>query len=323
MTPHPPSRLDAVRAGCAAVAARSRFVVVDHEAIPVYAASLSFAGLPEPAYDLEHHFLGAPADTAAYVLTLASINFGSGWFPVLRKRPGMSGYFTIASSLTDRFLAHGPWTATELQTLSPATCATVFGQEPDGPVAELMAHVARALNDLGAWLDAGWGGDWTGPFEAADGSADRLAGLLLGMAYYRDVAAYDGLSVPLLKRAQLAAADLALAFAGEGLGCFIDRDRLTIFADNLVPHVLRLDGVLRYDPALLDRIDREELIPAGSPEEVEIRAVALHAVELLVAELTRQGTPTTAAKVDFLLWNRGQAPAFKAHPRHRTRTVFY
>ena len=25
----------------------------------------------------------------------------------------------------------------------------------------------------------------------------------------------------------------------------------------------------------------------------------------------------------YLLWNRGQLPAYKAQPRHRTRTVFY
>jgi len=186
-----------------------------------------------------------------------------------------------------------------------------------------MALFARALNDLGRWLEAGWGGDWIGPVRSADRSAERLADLLLGMELFRDIATYQGLEVPLLKRAQLAAADLALAFGGEGPGRFDDLDRLTIFADNLVPHVLRLDGILRYDPALLATIECGELLPAGSPEEVEIRAVALHAVELIAAELARRGTPTTAARLDFLLWNRGQAPAYKAHPRHRTRTVFY
>ena len=56
-----------------------------------------------------------------------------------------------------------------------------------------------------------------------------------------------------------------------------------MFADNLVPHVLRLDGVLWFDPELVARIERGELIEHGSPEEVEIRACAVHAVELLVA----------------------------------------
>ena len=36
---------------------------------------------------------------AAYWLTLDAINFGSGWFPTLRKRDGLSGYNTIAAGL--------------------------------------------------------------------------------------------------------------------------------------------------------------------------------------------------------------------------------
>ncbi|HYO29813.1 MAG TPA: queuosine salvage family protein [Thermomicrobiales bacterium] len=323
MTASDSGLFEAVRAGCASVARLSRSVVVDEAAIPAYAASLSFAGLPEPAYDREHHFLGDATATVAYILSLDAVNFGSGWFPLLRKRPGMSGYATVASSLADRFRSHGAWSAAELRDLSPAACAGIFGQEPDGPVADLLALFTHALNDLGAWLEDGWTGDWTGPVREANGSAEQLVGLLLEMELFRDVAAYEGLQVPLLKRAQLAVADLALAFNGEGFGRFDDLDRLTIFADNLVPHVLRLDGVLRYDPALVARIERGDLIPAGSPEEVEIRAVALRAAELIVAELGRQGNPTTAARLDFLLWNRGQVPAYKTHPRHRTRTVFY
>ncbi len=42
-----------------------------------------------------------------YMLTLDAINFGSGWFPTLRKRPGCSGYFTVAWALADRFRARG------------------------------------------------------------------------------------------------------------------------------------------------------------------------------------------------------------------------
>ena len=47
------------------------------------------------------------------------------------------------------------------------------------------------------------------------------------------------------KRAQILPNDLALA----GVAHFADLDRLTIFADNLVPHVLRIDGVLVYESA--------------------------------------------------------------------------
>ena len=57
-----------------------------------------------------------------------------------------------------------------------------------------------------------------------------------------------------------------------------------MFADNLVPHVLRVDALLTYDDKLLDRIDRGELIEHDSPEEIEISACALRAVELLAEQ---------------------------------------
>jgi hypothetical protein len=143
------------------------------------------------------------------------------------------------------------------------------------------------------------------------------------MPLFRDVSRYDELDVPFYKRAQILVTDLAMAFAEEGLGGFHDLDQLTIFADNLVPHVLRVDGLLDYDPDLLARIERGELIPAGSPEEVEIRALAIHTVERLVETLRSAGIPATARQLDYILWNRGQEDIYKAAPRHRTRTVYY
>jgi CO/xanthine dehydrogenase Mo-binding subunit len=144
------------------------------------------------------------------------------------------------------------------------------------------------------------------------------------MTFFRDVQRYDGMDVPFYKRAQLTAADLSLALARRGLGAFGDLDRLTIFADNLVPHVLRVDGVLSYDAGLAARIDREELIAAGSAEEVEIRACALHAVELTREALGRDGRAVTAMGLDYVLWNRGQERHYKTiKPRHRARTVYY
>jgi hypothetical protein len=143
------------------------------------------------------------------------------------------------------------------------------------------------------------------------------------MPYFNDVETYGEMRVPFFKRAQLTAADLAIAFNGQGPGYFHDLDRLTIFADNLVPHVLHVDGILRYEDDLAACIEREELVPSGSAEEVEIRACGVHAVELLVAELREQGQPITARGLDYLLWNRGQGPHYKARPRHRTRSVYY
>src|SRR5258708_18567299 len=187
-----------------------------------------------------------------------------------------------------------------------------------------MERFAAALNDLGRLLIDSYDGSFSSLIESAGNSAEQLVRLLSAMPFFDDVAQWRGRRIPFYKRAQLTAADLALAFTGQGWGRFDDLGELTIFADNLVPHVLRMDGVLLYDSVLAARIDSEELIPAGSPEEVEIRAGALHAVELIVAELRRGGRPATAMSIDFFLWNRGQRPQYKlAKPRHRTRTVFY
>ena len=102
-----------------------------------------------------------------------------------------------------------------------------------------------------------------------------------------------------------------------------DLDRLTAFADNLVPHVLRLDGVLQLDPGLTARIEAGDLLEHGSPEEVELRAGAVHAVELLTDARRRGGDPLTPSDLDAALWNRGRGRRYKAIPRPRSRNKAY
>lgn len=295
--------LDDVRSHAAQIAASSRFVTIRREAIPSYARALPLAESPQ--LDGATHYLGEPDATLAYIVTLDAINFGSGYFPHLKKRPGMSGYFTVASSLKDAW----PLSVSDLRHITALDCARLFGQSrgDDASVDELMGLFATALTDLGDYVVSRFDGKFVSLVKAADHSGERLVAILAEMRFYRDVGFY--------KRAQLTAADLSLA----NVARFWDLSDLTIFADNLVPHVLRVDGVLRYEADLLERINREELIPSGSPEEQEIRACALHAVELIKAE--RPGV--TAMELDYALWNRGQQPAYKAEPRHRTRTVFY
>jgi hypothetical protein len=311
--------LDQVRAGCKTVAERAAHIQINYDLIPAYAATLPIAKARAPEHDAGSHYLGHGDDTAVFFLTLDTINFGSGYFPHLSKRPGMSGYFTVASCLNDLFKKRGAPSAQELTQL-----AKIFKQNlADKPVGELMVLFAKALNDLGWYVQQDFNGSFTALIKAAGASAERLMQLLVQMPYFYDVALYDQIKVPFYKRAQLTAADLSLAFGAQGIGRFDDLDRLTIFADNLVPHVLRVDNVLIYTQELKARIDAGALIASGSAEEIEIRACALHAVELLNTELNASGLQVSAMGLDFLLWNRGQQPAYKAIPRHRTQTVFY
>jgi putative queuosine salvage protein len=277
---------DEVRRHCAEVAASARWVRIEERRL----------GDIEPGPEPE-----APAETSAdYWLTLDSINFGSGWFPTLRERPGMSGYNTVATGLAESFARRGPWTPGELRLISARDVADALTQDPGH---DLMELYAEALRDLGRFLGERSAAD---VLAEAAGSAERLAEMLArGMRFFDDVGFY--------KRAQIAASDLALAGAAE----FEDLDRLTIFADNLVPHVLRVDGVLVYDEGLARHIDAGELLPAGEQER-EIRACTVHACELISARL---GIPPR--ELDLRLWNRGQQQRYKAIPRHRTRTVYY
>jgi hypothetical protein len=324
--------MDDLRAACAEVALRARHVRVVLSAIAPAARALAPAvralapatpALAPAAPALQPVArAAAPARAsdaaerrerlAARWLTLGAINFGSGWFPTLRKRQGMSGARTIAAALWERFDAAGCWSASALEEIEPGEVAAVLGQDPRH---ELMALYAASLRDLGAHVRREHGGRFAAVVDAAGGSAVSLSRLLGGWASFADEARFDELRLPFLKRAQLAAADLHRA----GAAAFGDLPRLTMFADNLVPHVLRLDGVLSYSPALLERIGRGELLEHGCAEEVEIRACAVHAVERLVGA----GAGGCAARVDEALWNRGQLPRYKAVPRHRCRCTAY
>src|SRR3954467_4131134 len=95
---------DDVRSSCAAIAANARHVGIELDALDRIEPG------PPPALDPERHYLDGGADEVArYLLALDSINFGSGWFPTLRKRPGCSGYYTISWALADHWRRRGPW----------------------------------------------------------------------------------------------------------------------------------------------------------------------------------------------------------------------
>jgi hypothetical protein len=271
---------DRVRRHCAAIAARARHVRID-----------AAAGVPEggrEGLDPELHFLEGPlGDVARYVLILDAINFGSGWFDELGTDTD-----TLTARLTAHARANGPWTAAQLRALSAGDVGATLRLD--------AAHVltglyAAGLNQLGAWL-----GD--GPLEPGD-SAERMAERLTAMPFFADTGFY--------KRAQIAAHDLHLA----GVAHYPDIARLTIFADNLVPHVLRHFGVLVYDDELAALVDAGAELPQGGAHETELRACAVHACEALA-----RAHGIRPATLDNRLWNLGRE--LPGRP-HRTRTVYY
>jgi hypothetical protein len=311
--PDLPSIPERVRDACARVADRARSVRIDEDSLEAYAQGLFDPVRLDDPYPDSHLAGGDRESRAAFFLCLGAINFGSGWWPTIRKRRGRSGYFTVAAGLAERFRGRGAWSAEELASISKSEVAQTLGQDADHP---LMAEFADSLRDVGARVLAEHGGRFSAVADAAEDSAVRLAGILAGWPCFADTSSYAGAAVPFFKRAQLVPTDLARA----GVMDAEDEDRLTAFADNLVPHVLRVDGVLRLDAELAARIDAEDLLVHGSAEEVELRACAVRAVELLSAATGGRLWP---ARVDSILWTRGGAPRYKDVPRPRCRNTAY
>ena len=315
---------DRVRQASREVTRRAESVRIDDSQLDAFAAELAFQTWPEDDLDPAHHFEGDSQTLLAFTLLLDAINFGSGWFPVLTKIAGLSGYRTVATACKRRFERQGSPSARDLRATTPESMAEMLGQDLSHPeVRELMVLFAQAWRDFGIWLSERHGDRFESVVDSACASAAELVASLTEMPLYRDVARYDELEVPLYKRAQITVADLDRAFGGEGWGRFEDLQELTLFADNLVPHVLRCHGVLVYEESLAQRIELGGLLEVGSKPEVEIRAVAVEAVERLVVALAARGRPSSAHALDGLLWNAGQAPEIKARPRHRTRCSFY
>lgn len=303
---------DLVRSSCRAVTDIARRVVIDTGGLDRLALEARRA-----IGDTKLRTVSFDEARAMRVLAGDAINFGSGYHDIVRKEPGLSGARTMQARL-DRYLdATGPLDHRRLAAITPSDCSQIFGQELDGgALEELMTSFAIALNDLGGFVETG-GGSARKILTACENSAVALAQRLSVMPYYDDVAQYRGARVAFFKRAQITPADLAR----QGLWSFTDLHRLTAFADNLVPHVLRLDGALVLDPDLERRIGAGERLEAGGDEEVELRAASVVAVDELVARIGRPDV--WAMHVDAWLWERGSGAHYKSVRRPRVRSVYY
>ncbi len=341
-------------ASTAPVVAAAQFVRIEHDAIERLAGEL--VGSAPAEWDETLHWRDGTWRTAVWTLVLDALNFcfwSTSGDPRQRWRVEWrgqehDGYDALAAALHRAVIEGKPlWDAAYLPSISDdevldiLRCATDSQAIPLFParVAHLqevgrgLLALAKEAKRAGASVESGV----ERLIGAAGGSAARLVELVVERfpSFNDVVAAPDWLASPLAatdglrgeirfyKRAQIFAADLHGAFGGAGLGAFHDLHTLTAFADYKVPQVLRHLGVLTYAPALATRIARRELLPAGSREEIEIRAATVWACELLRRALAERGQTVAAYELDWLLWTAGQRLPATTAPYHRTLTTFY
>jgi len=310
------------------VAEQSRLVRVESEAINGFTRNLLRNPIELPPWDTFYHYRGPERKMLMYLQILDTINFcfwppeGAERWTITYRLQAVSGYYALAAALKQAMEA-------DLPLCDPGYLASLSSDELQGILGgrgtlQLMNERAYNLNELGSILIDDYAGDPVRLVEAAQGSAVALAGIMADtFPSFCDVAIYEGQAVYFYKRAQILAADLHGAFSGSGYGGFSDIHQLTAFADYKLPQVLRHLGILRYDPDLADRIDAYKLIDPGSPEEVEIRANTIWAVELIRKQAAALGADLMSSHIDWLLWNLGQNDAFRIKPYHRVRTIFY
>jgi len=198
-----------------------------------------------------------------------------------------------------------------------------------------LLHERRiGLNELGSFIINELDGDVCNLLRYANKSAVAVCNTMMRMASWNDTTHYRGQKLQIMKRAQLIIADLwACANASHReteftkLCDFHDIDQLTAFADYRVPQTLLEANALEYSAELIEQLKAKTPIPAHDPREVEIRAVSLHAIELLVAEINKSAEiKINAVIVDNLIWEYAMKTFFQRDdelPHHRTRTIFY
>lgn len=281
-----------------------------------------------PGWDEPIHWRGTPEQTLHYVLLLDALNFcfwvdpGQIRWEVDYQGQTFNGYKALSVALR-RALEEGV-TLTKAETLaelSSEQLAHILRGKGQIPMLEQrLEHanqVGRSLLDL-------WQGEFARAVTSCQGSALALTALIArDFPCFHDVSHFQGRDIPLYKRAQITVVDIAGSLNFQGYGEFSDLDQLTAFADYKIPQVLRALGIMEYSQDLAERVDRQQLMPPGSAEEVEIRAAMVWAVELIRRAMADLGRPLMAYELDWFFWNLGQTQLPEEKPYHRVRTVYY
>jgi Potential Queuosine, Q, salvage protein family len=307
---------------------RARHVAIDDVALERFCAGFAQARMEVPAWNTHLHFHDNSWRTANYVLVLDALNFcfwsdaGQPRWYAQRGETRYNGYWGLAVALRNALEAGMPLLEAEyLADIQTEAVQRLFACEY--PIPLLEARVEH-LREVGRVLLQRYDGRFTHMIEACNRDAVTLAWRVAQeLRSFHDYTTYEGLEVPVLKRAQILAVDLYGTFGGQGWGELGRLEAITAFADYKVPQVLRREGILVYTPALAETLERLEEIPANDPREVEIRCATVHAVELIRNRMGALATTPKAFEVDWYLWDRGQQPSPHDRPYHRTRTVYY
>jgi hypothetical protein len=279
-----------------------------------------------PAWDSSYHFFDNTERTLTYFFRVDSLNFsfwplGKSKYTRIYRGKELTGYNALATSLKFAFEQNHPIEKTSyLLTIKKKELLEILDGKQRLPLIERRLHI---LHQHALILKNQFNGSFGNVVKQAEGDGPALVDLLVStFPSFRDEDTFQGQQVFFYKRAQILVNDIHGAFGGKGLGAFSGMEKLTAFADYKLPQVLRHWKVLEYDQKLAMHIAQKFLLQKGSPEEIEIRASTIWAVEYLKEELKRLQINVQSREIDWLLWKKAQEQG-GMQPNHRTRSIYY
>lgn len=317
-----------VRKSARFIVERARFVHIDAASVSAVATQISMGRFARPTPEDTQPFRAASAEQAAmWCFVLDSVNFcfwpdteNQRWFVEDTHREFRDGYWALVAVLLRAAREIPLFDPTWLSRLSMKEANQIFRGRGHPP---LLKKRHLALREIGKGFLVAHRGAWELVRQAQGRCTTFMNSVLSQFPLFRDEATYRGRRVGFYKRVQLLCQDLALTLSAYTIRPFKDLDALTAFADYKLPQLLRYDGVLHYDSALAQRVDKKQRLRSGSPEEIEIRAATILAVEEIRRELDLGGQRMTSADVDNILWTEAVRRGTAMNPHHRTRTTNY
>ncbi len=191
-------------------------------------------------------------------------------------------------------------------------------------VIPLFDERLKFINDIGFQTQRMYDGSMHNLIASSDFDALKLLDVLTqNFPSFHDSAFYKGKEIFFFKRAQLFIADVRQMFNGRDYGNLKNIDYVTACADYKLPQILRKFGILEYQPSLEQKVDQKVEIAKHSPEEIEIRANTIWAVEWIKTEIKKTHPSVTSFNINDHLWLETQIKLPDDKPYHRTRTTAY
>ncbi len=157
-------------------------------------------------------------------------------------------------------------------------------------------------------------------YDNGNGLIDRL---VKEFPRFNDVSMLDGHEIKFYKLAQLGVWMLYATLHPSGKFHLEDPQKMTAFADYIVPVALRLHGITSYSQRLENAIQTHQLIPRDFRWEIEIRAHCIYATALLTEEINKlrpSNLQVIIPQIDARFWTHFHTTTW---PHHLTQTIMY